>query len=125
MDIVNRSLFVGSRLLGAIAVCGGMLAVAPAVAQQPYQILDHWKIGGTGGWDYLLADSANHLVYVTHGPRVEVIDTDTGKAVGAITGMKGTHGVALDGQGKFGYISDGGSNNVRFSAPSTRKLPFR
>src|ERR1700723_256601 len=112
MDIVNRSLFVGSRLLGAIAVCGGMLAVAPAFAQQPYQILDHWKIGGTGGWDYLLADSANHLVYVTHGPRVEVIDTDTGKAVGAITGMKGTHGVALDGQGKFGYISDGGSNNV-------------
>jgi YVTN family beta-propeller protein len=111
MDIVNRSLLVGIRLLSALAVCAGILVVT-AAAQQPYQILDHWKIGGTGGWDYLLADPAAHLLYVTHGPRVEVIDTDTGKAVGAIVGMKGTHGVALDEQGKFGYISDGGSNNV-------------
>lgn len=81
-------------------------------AQQNYKIVDHWKIGGTGGWDYLLADSAAHLLYVTHGPRVEVIDTTTGKSVGAITGMKGTHGVALDPDGRFGYISDGQGNNV-------------
>ena len=80
--------------------------------QQPYQILDHWKVGGTGGWDYLLADPTTPLLYVTHGPRVEVIDTRTGKVVAAITGMKGTHGIALDDAGKLGYISDGGSNNV-------------
>ena len=49
---------------------------------------------------------------VTHGPRVEVIDTKTGKPVAAITGMKGTHGIALDADGKLGYIGDGGSNNV-------------
>jgi len=83
-----------------------------AAAQQPYKVLDHWKIGGAGGWDYLLADPGAHLLYVTHGPRVEVIDTKTGKTVGAITGMKGTHGIALDSEGKFGYISDGGSNDV-------------
>jgi YVTN family beta-propeller protein len=94
----------------AILVC--IFAAASAFAQQPYRIVDHWKIGGTGGWDYLLADAPAHLVYVTHGPRVEVIDSNTGKAVGAITGMKGTHGVALDDQGKYGYISDGGSNDV-------------
>jgi len=41
-----------------------------------------------------------------------VLDTTTGKAVGAITGLKGTHGVALDDSGKFGYISDGGANAV-------------
>jgi YVTN family beta-propeller protein len=89
----------------------GLTAVA-ATAQQPYQVVDHWKIGGTGGWDYLLADPGAHLLYVTHGPRVEVVDTQTGKAVAAITGMKGTHGVALDPEGHFGYISDGGSNAV-------------
>jgi YVTN family beta-propeller protein len=83
-----------------------------AVAQQPYRVVDHWKIGGTGGWDYLFADPTAHLLYVTHGPRVEVIDTQTGKPVGAITGLKGTHGVALDPEGKFGYISDGGANAV-------------
>lgn len=88
------------------------LAAPQAQAQEPYKIIDQWKIGGTGGWDYLLADPATHLLYVTHGPRVEVIDTTTGKPVGAISGMKGTHGVALDAAGKLGYISDGGSNAV-------------
>lgn len=81
-------------------------------AQEPYRVVDHWQIGGTGGWDYLLADPSAHLLYVTHGPRVEVIDTKTGKSAGVITGMKGTHGIALDTEGRFGYISDGGSNNV-------------
>jgi len=88
------------------------LALVPSQAQAPYKVVDQWKIGGTGGWDYLLADPAAHLLYVTHGPRVEVVDTTTGKAVGAITGMKGTHGIALVPGGKVGYISDGGSNAV-------------
>ena len=89
-----------------------LLSGSLAIAQQPYHMIDHWKIGGAGGWDYLLADPANHLLYVTHGPRVEVVDTKTGRAIAAITGMKGTHGIALDPEGKFGYISDGGGNEV-------------
>ena len=89
-----------------------IFAAVFAVAQQPYRIVDRWSIGGTGGWDYLLADSSAHLLYVTHGPRVEVIDSNTGKVVAAITGMKGTHGIALDATGRYGYISDGGSNDV-------------
>lgn len=82
------------------------------LAQQPYKIVDQWKIGGSGGWDYLLADSGAHRLYVTHGPRVEVVDTQSGKAIGAITGLKGTHGVALDAAGRYGYISDGQANDV-------------
>ena len=97
------------RSIMAVAAC--TLATS-AFAQQPYQVIDHWKIGGSGGWDYLLVDPGAHRLYVTHGPRVEVLDTDTGKAVGAITGLKGTHGVALDDEGKFGYVSDGGANAV-------------
>ncbi len=95
--------------------CGSALlacCAATACAQQPYHVVDHWRIGGTGGWDYLLADPEAHVVYLTHGPRVEVVDTKTGKAIGAITGLKGTHGVALDPDGKVGYISDGGANAV-------------
>ena len=108
--IVNRSRLRWTTVLVAIAV--SFLTAATATGPQPYQVLEHWQIGGTGGWDYLLADPAAHLIYVTHNSRVEVIDTNSGKPVGAITGMKGTHGIALDDQGKFGYISDGGSNNV-------------
>ena len=97
------------------SLCGAALfsmASTSLGAQQPYRVLDQWKIGGTGGWDYLLADPGNHRLYVTHGTRVEVLDTGTGKVVGAISGLKGTHGVALGPDGRFGYISDGGANAV-------------
>jgi len=84
----------------------------PLPAQQTYKVLDHWKIGGSGGWDYLTVDSKAHRLYVSHNQRIEVLDTETGKAVGAVTGLKGTHGVALDADGHLGYISDGGANAV-------------
>ncbi len=98
---------------GALAVvAAGAGLGARCVAQQPYQVLEHWRVGGVRGWDYLVADPAAHVLYVTHGPRVEVVDSRTGKVVGAVTGMKGTHGVALDDVGRYGYVSDGGSNAV-------------
>jgi YVTN family beta-propeller protein len=105
-------------LLFAAAMTFGLFAsvstatAQPAGPQQPYHVIDHWKIGGEGGWDYLLADPGAHRLYIAHGPRVEVIDTNTGKSIGAITGLHGTHGIALDPAGKFGYISDGGGNAV-------------
>jgi DNA-binding beta-propeller fold protein YncE len=96
-------------LFAAVALCATTTHLS---AQQPYKILDKWKIGGDGGWDYLLADPPAHRLYVTRGPQVLVIDTNTGKQAGAIAGLHGTHGIALDTAGKFGYISDGGGNAV-------------
>lgn len=98
----------------SLAACV-MLPIPPTLAAAqsgPYSVVDQWKIGGDGGWDYLLADPSMNVLYVTHGPRVEVLDLATGKPVGAITELKGTHGVALDPDGKYGYISDGGANAV-------------
>jgi YVTN family beta-propeller protein len=88
------------------------IAASTAQAQKSFAVQDKWLIGGEGGWDYLLADSPAHRLYITHGARVEVLDTTSGKSTGAITGLKGTHGVALDDTGKFGFISDGGANAV-------------
>ncbi|MGI4827679.1 MAG: hypothetical protein ACRYFU_05750 [Janthinobacterium lividum] len=100
------------KVVTPLAIISAVCVAVPVRAQQPYQVVEHWKIGGTGGWDYLLSDASAHLLYITHGPRVEVIDSNTGKAVGAITGMQATHGIALDDAGRYGYISDGGSNAV-------------
>jgi YVTN family beta-propeller protein len=96
----------------AALLCGLLAIPAISSAQQPYKVIDHWTIGGDGGWDYLLADPPAHRLYVTRGARVDVIDTQTGKLVGSIAGLHGTHGVALDTAGKLGYISDGGGNAV-------------
>jgi YVTN family beta-propeller protein len=99
-------------LAATAMLCGLAAAPRPAAAQQPYHVIDNWKLGGEGGWDYLLADSAAHRLYLTRGARVDVVDTQTGKLAGSIGGLHGTHGIALDTDGKFGYISDGGGNAV-------------
>lgn len=105
-----RACHLSSSLVFSAALC--VLSGTVAVSQQPYRVVKQWKIGGSGGWDYLTVDAAAHRLYVTHGNRVEVLDSTSGKPVGAITGLKGTHGVALDPEGKLGYISDGGANAV-------------
>ena len=109
MYLPRTSRLFALSLLAAVALCA---TGAHLSAQQPYKILNKWKIGGDGGWDYLLADPPAHRLYVTRGPQVLVIDTNTGKQAGAISGLHGTHGIALDTAGKFGYISDGGGNAV-------------
>jgi YVTN family beta-propeller protein len=111
MNIKRISPVTTIPILAAAALIFLLAAPAPLFAQ-PYHVIDQWKLGGEGGWDYLLADSSAHRLYITHGPRVEVIDSLSGKPIGAITGLHGTHGVALDNAGKFGYISDGGGNAV-------------
>ncbi|MGB8582601.1 MAG: YncE family protein [Candidatus Sulfotelmatobacter sp.] len=93
-------------------VVAAVVSIAALCAAQDYHVTDHWKLGGQGGWDYLLSDDAAHRLYVTHNSRVEVVDTTTGKPIGAITGLKSTHGVALNPDGKTGYISDGAGNAI-------------
>lgn len=99
-------------LLGVAAGVVLFAASAGARAQQPYKVLDHWKLGGEGFWDYLIADPTAQRLYITHGTRVEVINSQTGKREGEITGLHGIHGVALDSSGQYGYISDGGAGEV-------------
>jgi len=107
-----------NRFAPLFAVALAVLTVSifcgsPAVAADgAYAIVDHWKIGGDGGWDYLLADPSAHVLYITHGTQVDVVDTTTGKKIAEIAGFKGTHGIALDTEGKVGFISGGAGNEV-------------
>lgn len=111
-----------------VVLAGITLAVAAfqsqvCRAQTPYSVLHRWTIGGNGGWDYLTLDSAAHRLYLAHNVSVDVVDIDTGKKIGAITGLQGTHGVALGPDGKYGYISDGrGGAIVVFDRHSLEKL---
>ena len=69
-------------------------------------------IGGTGGWDYLHADSVNRRLYVSHGTEVVVVNLDTQQVVTKIPGFGGVHGVfPADDLGK-GFITDGRTNQV-------------
>jgi YVTN family beta-propeller protein len=108
-------------LAGALSLT--LFGVASAAqAEGPYHVDTKWKVGGEGGWDYLAVDPNAPRLYITHGTRVEVIDTGSGKPVGDITGLKGVHGVVFD-SGKNGYISDGKANEVVvFDRDSLKKI---
>jgi YVTN family beta-propeller protein len=82
----------------------------PVMAQ--YRVLDKWKLADAGGWDYLLVDSPAHRLYITRGDHVDVVDTTSGQLTGTLSGLHGTHGIALNPDGKLGYVSDGGGNAV-------------
>jgi YVTN family beta-propeller protein len=98
------------------------LLCSPLFAQTTYHVQDKWKIGGDGGWDYLAVDPQSGHLYITRGNHVMVVDTSSGKAIADITGLKGTHGVAFDTDGKTGYISDGASNAVAVFDRASNKI---
>ena len=90
-----------------------VLTAALYAAQSPhYKIAGSIALGGSGGWDYLSADSANRRLYVSHGGQVEVVDLDSQKPIGKISGMMGVHGIAVANDLGSGFISDGRANEV-------------
>lgn len=107
------------RGLCAVWIMGGMLQAAPAVAQGAFKVENRWTVGGEGGWDYVSVDSNSHRLYLAHGTRVDVVDTNDGKVIGAITGLAGCHGVVISPDGKTGFVSDGRANAVVFFDPAT------
>lgn len=95
--------------LALLAVGSGVLA---ASAQKPFKVEARWKIGGEGSWDYLTVDSAAKRLYIAHKTKVDVVDLTTGKEIGTVIGLTGSHGVVLSPDGKTGFVSDGGANAV-------------
>ncbi len=105
-------------LLPAICLfaCAGLAAQTPQATElpgRPFVIKKAWTIGGEGNWDYLTLDPVALQLYIAHGPVVQVVDVSEGTVVGEVTGMRDAHGIALDSNGQYGYISDGPSNEVK------------
>lgn len=64
-------------------------------ASGPYKIVNSTKLMGTGGIDYVTADSDGRRLYVPRGNQILAFDLDTLKEVGSITNAH-AHGVAVD-----------------------------
>jgi YVTN family beta-propeller protein len=89
-----------------------MLSAAAFAAGPGYHLINTWKLGGEGGWDYLAADSDGRRLYISRATHVVVIDLDSGKSIGEIPDTPGVHGIALAKDLGKGYISDGGDATV-------------
>lgn len=96
---------------------------ASAVAASPeYHLLKTYKIGGEGGWDYLLMDPVSRHLYISRGTHVIVMDGDSGKVIGDIPDTSGVHGIALAPEVGRGFTSNGREGTVSIFDLKTLKV---
>src|SRR5271156_2680893 len=101
---MRRCLLVSLALLLAAVTLG---ARAPG-----YKVVNTYKVGGDGGWDYLTADAAARRLYISRSTHVIVLDLDSGKTVGDIADTPGVHGIALAPELGRGFVSNGREGTV-------------
>ena len=87
-------------------------AAAVAAAGPGYKLVNTFKIGGPGGWDYLSTDSEARRLYISRSSHVIVVDLDSGKTVGDIADTPGVHGAVVAPELGRGFTSNGRDNSV-------------
>ena len=101
----------------AIALC--LFAAASSLALQSsggYHLLRKVSLaaapGGSEYFDYITFDVPSRRVYLSHGTEVKVLDADSDKLIGDITGLKRDHGVVIVPDLGRGFITDGDAGEV-------------
>jgi DNA-binding beta-propeller fold protein YncE len=103
--------------------CLAPFAAAQAAGTPHYHITHQLALPGDEGWDYLTFEQGGHRLFVSHGTRVVVIDTDKLTVTGEIPDTPGVHGVALAPDQGRGYVSAGRAGNaVVFELKSAARL---
>src|SRR3981189_2854342 len=100
---------------GPLAFVGALLLVVAtthAQAGPQYRIAHEVPLPGAEGWDYLTFEPGGHRLFIAHGTRVQVIDTDKLAVAGEIADTPGVHGIALAPHLGRGYISAGRSGVI-------------
>jgi YVTN family beta-propeller protein len=91
----------------------GLLVFPIAALAQHYAVTERIPFSGDQTyWDYLLADSSTHHLYVTRGNELLILDLNSTKQLASIPNLKRVHGVALAHELNKGFVSDGGDNSI-------------
>jgi DNA-binding beta-propeller fold protein YncE len=88
------------------------LSATLALAATSYHVIQTYKLGGDGGWDYLTIDANARHLFISRGTHVMVVDTDSGKSVSDIPDTPGVHGIALAPDLGRGFTSNGREGTV-------------
>jgi YVTN family beta-propeller protein len=110
--LVKTAIILRAAGLGLIVALGAGTAAGSTPADSNMKILERWKLGGAGGWDYLTLDAAGTHLFLSRATRVDVLDTQSGKLIGTVPDTVGVHGIALAEDLNRGYASDGKADSV-------------
>jgi YVTN family beta-propeller protein len=123
--MVTRKLVLQSVLSITVIVCVIAFCGVASGEETSYELIKRVPIGGDGGWDCLIVDSAAKRCYISHASRVVVFDTEKEKVIGDINNTPGVHGIAIASGLNKGYITNGGDNSVTVFDTATLKETAR
>jgi len=104
-----------------IALCSTLTLFAQSSGG--YRVVQTYELGGDGAWDYVVPQPSQHRVFVARTNRVMVIDEDTGKLLGEVTGINGAHGTAIAESSGHGFATSGNDQSVvMFDAKTFKEL---
>ena len=83
-----------------------------AQSSSSYRVTHTYTLGGDGSWDYIVADPPNHRLFIARQNRVMVVDEDSGKLLGEVTGINGAHGTAVAEATGHGFATSGNDQSV-------------
>jgi DNA-binding beta-propeller fold protein YncE len=87
-------------------------ALLLAQSSSSYRVTHTYELGGDGSWDYVVPDPPNHRVFIARQNRVMVVDEDSGKLLGEVTGINGAHGTAIAASTGHGFATSGNDQSV-------------
>lgn len=115
--------------IAILIACAGTPQAQVSHAGQTYHVAKRINVGGEGGWDYLVADTTAHRLFLSRGTHVMVLDTDRDSVIGDIPNTPGVHGIALAPTLGKGFTSNGRDSSVTvfdyrtLATTSTIKIP--
>jgi len=90
-----------------------MTSAAALFAQSPvYRITHTYTLGGDGSWDYIVPDPPEHRLFIARQNRVMVVDEESGRLLGEVTGIQGAHGTAIARSSGRGFATSGNDRSV-------------
>jgi DNA-binding beta-propeller fold protein YncE len=102
-------------LTGAVSLLGQ--------SSSSYRVTHTYPLGGDGSWDYVVPDPPHHRVFIARQNRVMVVDEDSGKLLGEVTGINGAHGTAVAESSGHGFATSGNDQSaVMFDLKSFKVL---
>jgi DNA-binding beta-propeller fold protein YncE len=82
--------------IAAAAFAVAVSACHAAQAQAVYKLTAFIPLGGGIKWDYLHFDAPSDRLYISHGDEVTVVDGKSGRIIGELSNLAGSHGITVD-----------------------------
>jgi hypothetical protein len=86
----ERSAMRKASLAWALVIC---ISLVPQSSS--YRVTHTYLLGGDSSWINVVTDAQRHRVFIARQNQVRVVDVETGKVLGEVTGIQGAHGTSV------------------------------